>query len=72
VNNKYSLKELVRNNCKCVFPDCESCHIEKHVALAVKEWLTQKRHETLPHKITNESSDAKIINKFINELLGEL
>jgi hypothetical protein len=42
------------------------------IELAVKEWLTQKLQGTLPHKITNESSDAKIINKFINDLLGEL
>ena len=42
---KYTLGELVRNNCSCCAQDkaCDICDIDKQVALAVKEWLEQKR-----------------------------
>jgi hypothetical protein len=70
-----TLKELFNSRMKtfqgCSFEDTP-LYMTEYFLEDVKKWLTQKQQETLPHKITNESSDAKIINKFIDELLENL
>jgi hypothetical protein len=62
------LKELIRNNCSCVFPDCAMCKIEKGMILAFKEWLNQKRFEI----IKEDKIYCADVNAAFNKLFAEL
>jgi|WetSurMetagenome_2_1015567.scaffolds.fasta_scaffold47303_7 hypothetical protein len=66
-----SLKELIRNNCKCVFSDCESCKIEKGVTLAFKEFLIKNRQDWKGNNLIAES-EYETIDWAIDELLEAL
>lgn len=72
---KYTLRELVRNNCVCCAENkaCDICKIDKQVALAVKEWLEQKlgdfKFNEYDTPLTDNLQGAK---EQLQELIGEL
>lgn len=75
MSEKYTFRELIRNNCSCCadVKACDICNIDDQVILAFKEWIEQKRQFHLNRKnITDREADIDLQRAlFIDELLLE-